>query len=171
MSERIISIAREHHLYPKHIVGYGFRDYVAYSSWPSLVILGPPMLAATALLEPTPLSFAAVYIGLIVLVVIFFGTYAHRLGHIRSRSPIVRALQRAHLLMNPGHHVAHHRGGHDTHYCVINGWANHVCDRTGFWRGLERLVSWTTGAVPRANDRVWSARMRQDPAFLSRRQA
>jgi hypothetical protein len=29
---RVISIAREHHIYPQNIIGYGFRDYIAYSS-------------------------------------------------------------------------------------------------------------------------------------------
>jgi hypothetical protein len=45
--ERIISIAREHHLYPREIVGYGFRDYVAYSSWPNIAFVGPVALALT----------------------------------------------------------------------------------------------------------------------------
>src|SRR5437660_9706444 len=31
---RLVSIAREHHVYPHHIVGYGLIDYFGYSSWP-----------------------------------------------------------------------------------------------------------------------------------------
>ncbi len=169
VAERIVSIAREHHLYPHHITRYGFRDYVAFSSWPTVVVIGPPVGGATLLAEPAPPLFGGVLMALIVSAVMFFGTYAHRLGHVRSSVGAVRALQRAGLLMSPRHHAVHHRGNHDIRYCVINGWANHVCDRLRLWRGLEHLVEWATGAVPRANDRRWFARFESDPMFLAMR--
>jgi ubiquitin-conjugating enzyme E2 variant len=86
------------------------------------------------------------------------GTHAHRLGHRPSRLRIVRLLQACHLLITTGHHGAHHRASHNRRYCVINGWANYVCDGTGFWRALELLVQQLTGSVPRRNDLEWLAR-------------
>ena len=43
-------------------------------------------------------------------------------------------------------------------YCVVNGWADAVCDRLGVWRGLERVISRMTGAVPRQDDEDWQRR-------------
>ena len=41
MLTRVVSIAREHHLHPYNIVGYSFRDYVGYTSWPAVMMFGP----------------------------------------------------------------------------------------------------------------------------------
>lgn len=154
---RVIAIAREHHSHPAHIVGYGFRDYVGYSSWPTLVLIGPIILALMVAPVSTAIAFNGMTLCLVVAVVIFFGTYAHRLGHKRADWAFVRLLQDANLIMNPMHHRHHHRDNHDIRYCVITGWANPICDHFGIWRGLERLVTWTTRAVAREHDRQWMA--------------
>lgn len=161
----LISIAREHHIYPHHILAYGFCDYVAYSSWPTVVLVGPISLLLTLGLTSSTATFEAVLICLIVSATMFFGTYAHRLGHRRSNNRLVRWLQRRHLLIDPQYHSLHHRGNHDTHYCVINGWANIVCDRIGFWRLAERLIERISGAAARHNDHQWFDRFRSDPSF------
>lgn len=165
---RVIAIAREHHLYPHHVVGYGFRDYVAYSSWPSILVIGPILLFLTLAVAASPVVFNLVGIFSIVAAIMSFGTHAHRLGHRRATSRIVLFLQGAKLLMSPQHHARHHRANHDIRYCVVNGWANHVCDRVGFWRGLERLIEATTGAVPRAHDHACFALFERDRMFLSK---
>lgn len=163
---RVVSIAREHHLYPQHILGYGFRDYVGYTSWPAVLFFAP--LCAGLMLVPPP--SAAVYVAVLVCgevcLLMFFGTHFHRLGHRWSPNPVVRLLQRTPLLITPRYHAIHHGGTHVTHYCVVNGWANVVCDAIGFWRGLERVVRALTGAVPRHNDHEWLARFRQDRSFM-----
>ena len=158
LSERVISIAREHHLHPHHIVGYGFRDYVAYSTWPALLLLGPPGLIMTLLCGRSALVFHLMVVVEVIAVTMFFGTYAHRLGHRKSDWAIVRFLQRWHFLIDVRHHNVHHRDNHDIQYCVVNGWANIVCDRIGFWRWLERMIYRFTGAIPRDNDHLWFAR-------------
>jgi hypothetical protein len=78
----------------------------------------------------------------------------------------VRVLQKAGFLITPKEHARHHSGGHDDHYCVVTGWMNPLLDRTGFWRGLERLVHAVTGAVPRASEEEWWARYHEDPSFM-----
>jgi ubiquitin-conjugating enzyme E2 variant len=164
--ERIISIAREHHVYPYHIVGYGFRDYAGYSSWPTIVVVSPIVLPLTLGDAKSDMVYLMIFLCVEVALGMFFGTYAHRLGHARSESRVVRLLQRFGFLISPAYHKVHHSGRHDIRYCVINGWANSVCDRIGFWRGLERLVYTATGAVPRRNDREWFARFARDPSFM-----
>jgi hypothetical protein len=157
--QRVISIAREHHLFPHHIVGYPFRDYVAFSSWPTVLIVGPcGLLLTLAVSSSTPFTFYGVIVCFMISTVMFFGAHTHRFGHTPSNSRIVRLLQASHLLITTGHHDAHHRGNHNRRYCVINGWANYVCDATGFWRGLEWLVQQLTGSIPRRNDLEWLAR-------------
>jgi ubiquitin-conjugating enzyme E2 variant len=170
LSDRVISIAREHHLYPQHIIGYGFRDYVAYSSGPALLTLGPPALLLTLGLAPSGWTWPAVALLEMLAVLMVFGTHFHRLGHRRSRWRLVRWLQDTPLLVGPRHHGVHHGGGHDIRYCVVNGWANFVCDRLGFWRWLEGVVQRVTGAVPRQNDHAWFARFAADPAFVAHEQ-
>ncbi len=166
MFERVVSIAREHHLYPQHIVGYGVRDYVGYSSWPTVVLLAPIVLPITFSGATSNLLFLAIFLCAQVALCMCFGTYAHRLGHMRTQSRVIRALQRLGFLITPAYHGVHHSGRHDIRYCVINGWANPLCDRLRVWRALERLVTAVTGAVPRRNDREWFARFALNPSFV-----
>jgi ubiquitin-conjugating enzyme E2 variant len=166
ISPRVISIAREHHLYPCHVIGYPFRDYVGFSCWPTVLLIGPVGLLLTLVSSPTPLVFYGVLVCWIISVIMIFGTHAHRLGHRESTWRIVKTMQACHILLTPRHHSVHHRENHDIRYCVINGWANFVLDYVRFWRALEQLVYWSTGADPRRNDREWFARKHGDPMFL-----
>ena len=154
---RVVSIAREHHIHPHHILGYGVRDYVAYSTWPALLILGPVGLLVTLAFNPGLVIFHGVVVLFVVSVFMFFGSYTHALGHTNTNSKVIRLAQRYRLLISPRYHSVHHRDNHDIRYCVINGWANYICDPIGFWRGLEWAVQHLTGAVPRKNDHEWFA--------------
>ncbi len=156
--ERVISIAREHHLFPHHIVAYPFRDYVAFSSWPAVALVGPIALYLTVLADPTRGGFFLSIVCFIISAIMVFGTHAHRLGHRTSNWRITRLLQHSGLLITTSHHGVHHRGNHDVRYCVINGWANYVCDKIRFWRCVEWLIQRITGAVPRRNDHEWQRR-------------
>jgi len=60
--------------------------------------------------------------------------------------------------MSPQHHCQHHRGRHDERYCLVNGWADLVCDYFRFWRVLERLIERPPERIPRGNDRIWMKR-------------
>lgn len=74
----------------------------------------------------------------------------HKWNHMpRSRVPLaIRALQRVRLLQSARHHAQHHRGGKDTHYCVMTELLNPLLDRLGWWRMLERLLAPVLG-LPR----------------------
>jgi plasmanylethanolamine desaturase len=158
---RAVKIAREHHSHPSHILGYGFRDYAGFSSFPAIVTLGPVAAALVLLPGTSTTRFHIVLVLLVILVCMLFASHAHAMAHRRARSQVVRRLQRAHLLLSPEHHRGHHSGGHDTRYCALFGWANGLCDSMGLWRRLERLVQAITGAEPRAYDREWMAMHRR----------
>lgn len=158
---RVVMIVREHHIYPQHIFRYGFRDEAGTISWPSLAYVVPAVALVT--LRPgggTVLGYCALLVAVIVATLTLFMFEFHKLGHRKSPVWVVRALQRARLLMGPQHHGRHHRGNHDVKYCLINGWADFVMDSTGFWRGAEWAIRGLTHAGPRINDLVWMKRFR-----------
>jgi hypothetical protein len=153
--DRAVRIAREHHSHPSHILGYNFRDYAGFSSLPALLSVGPVAVALVLAGGGSTLAFHGVVICVVILVGLLFGSHTHALGHRKSNSRVVRALQRMHLLLSPEHHGVHHSGGHDIRYCAVSGWANYFCDAVGFWRELEHFVVRLTGAEPRAHDLQW----------------
>lgn len=157
---RAIAIAREHHTHPQHILGYGFLEHAALGSAPSFVFIGLAALL-TASWPVSVMTWCAMVAWLITATCLFFGTSFHNLSHQPSRSAVIRAAQAARLLIRPEEHWAHHRGDQTIRYCVISGWANHVCDPLRVWRKLEWLVDAITGAEPRCDDRVWQRRYKE----------
>jgi ubiquitin-conjugating enzyme E2 variant len=77
---------------------------------------------------------------LISSVCLLFGMHFHNLAHKPARSAVMRLAQRLHLVCPPAHHWVHHHN-HTIHYCVVNGWANYVCDGLGVWRALECVIA------------------------------
>ncbi len=151
---RLVMIAREHHTHPTHVLHYGFLEHATLGS--TIVIPGIlPVWGMAQLILPTAAALAASFVCCVVALCLFFGTTLHNLGHRRSRSAVLRFLQRARLLISPTYHAVHHRPPQTRRYCVVNGWADAVCDRLGVWRALERAISRMTGAVPRQDDEDW----------------
>jgi hypothetical protein len=154
---RAIAIAREHHTHPQHILGYGFMEHATLGSAPSAVFIGFAALATTVC-TVSSVSYFFMIIWLITSTCLFFGTSFHNLAHERPRSALLRAAQKMHLIILPEHHWVHHREGQIVRYCVINGWANYLCDPLHVWRRLEWLVQMLTGATPRRDDLEWQQR-------------
>ncbi len=151
---RLVLIAREHHSHPHHILGYRFLEHATLGSGPSVLVLGP-LMAATAMTGEGAFAFGLMLVWTIVAVCLFFGTSLHNLGHRPARSRLIRGLQRYHLLITPSYHAQHHRPPQMERYCVVNAWANPICDRLGVWRLFERCVTRLTGAEPRIDDIAW----------------
>lgn len=157
---RAIAIAREHHTHPQNILGYGFLEHATLGSAPSAAFVGLSAVV-TALCPASIPTYCLMIVWLITSTCLFFGTSFHNLSHRRPNSAFIRAAQRMHLVIRPDHHWVHHRSDQIIRYCVINGWANYVCDALGVWRGLERLVHLLTGAAPRRDDLEWQRRYRE----------
>jgi hypothetical protein len=150
---RAVAIAREHHTHPQNILGYGFLEHAALGSTASALFIGPTSLL-TASVSVNTFTYSLMVIWTMIATCMLFGTSFHNLGHRKSDSAVILALQRAKLVNSPEHHWVHHRN-QQIRYCAVNGWANCVCDRFRVWRRLEWLVQAITGAVPRKDDLEW----------------
>jgi hypothetical protein len=168
MLGRVLAIAREHHTHPQNILGYGFLEHSALGSAPSAIFIGSASIA-TALFPASRTTYFLIIIGLIAATCLFFGNSFHNLSHKRSRSPVIRFAQKWYLVMSTEHHWVHHRGDQTIRYCVINGWANYVCDPLRVWRGLEWLVHALTGAEPRCDDLAWQRRYKETGTLVGPR--
>jgi ubiquitin-conjugating enzyme E2 variant len=156
---RMVILVREHHIYPNRIFTYSLWHEVGILSWFALLSSGP-LFAWLALSTTSPghWRYAVGLSGLTVSTTVVFMLQFHKCGHRTHSGPLVRLLQRMHLLLSPAHHLRHHAREHASHYCLINGWADLTLGKLGFFRWLESLVSNTTGAIPRADDREWRRR-------------
>jgi plasmanylethanolamine desaturase len=155
---RAVAIAQEHHIYPQAILGY---EDSALGSASSAFFVGSASVV-TALFPASATRFSFMVVWFITSTCLFFGTSFHNFAHRRSKSPLIRLAQKLHLVITPEHHWMHHRSDQIIRYCVINGWANHVCDPARIWRGLEWLVSALTGAEPRRDDLEWQRRFSEN---------
>jgi len=156
---RMVSIVREHHVKPDEIFTFRFATDSGMLSWfggagafvlltLSWAVSGHPVLVVS-------LCLAAVVYSVDVSLMFEY----HKWGHRRRRGPLPRLAQRCGLLLSPDHHLRHHRGAHDSHYCLINGLADRTLGEWGFFRGLERLITAVTGVRPRAEDHAMLARL------------
>ena len=158
---RMVVVVREHHIRPGAI----HRTRWHHDAGPlSVIALGvslPAMLPMVLRGPPSALGYAAVWTGLVTDLCIVFMLEFHKMGHRPPMRGPLGWLQRAHLLCSPQHHGEHHSGNHDYNYCIVNGLADHLLNRIRFWRTLEAIISWLTGAQPRHSDRIWLVKYRR----------
>ncbi|HEY0166410.1 MAG TPA: fatty acid desaturase CarF family protein [Jatrophihabitans sp.] len=156
---RMVSIVREHHVKPDEILSFRFATDAGVLSWfggaGAFVLLTGSQVLGNRPVVVVSLCLAAVIYSLDVSLMFEY----HKWGHRRRRGPVARLAQRCGLLLSPDHHLRHHRGAHDSHYCLINGLADRTLGQWGLFRGLERLISAVTGAQPRAEDHAMLARL------------
>jgi hypothetical protein len=154
--QRMVRIVREHHIYPQKIFNYGVHQEVGLMSWFGLLGLAPACLTYIARTKSErtvePATLAA---GLVYSLLITFSLEFHKLGHRFQRGRLVQALQAAHLILSPEHHMKHHAREHDAYYCLVNGIGDLTLGRLGFFRFLESTMTALTGMKPRDNDRRW----------------
>ena len=157
---RLIAIAREHHTHPSHILGYRFLENATLGSAPSALFIGPPAVLI-AFLPRSDFLYAIMIVFFLISLTLLFGTSLHNIGHRKVKSPVLKVAQKLRLVITPAYHHVHHSGDQTTRYCTVNGWANPLLDRIGFWRALERLISGITGAVAREDDVRWQSHYRE----------
>jgi hypothetical protein len=68
----------------------------------------------------------------------------HYWSHTPRPPRIIRALQRARVILAIAPHAIHHRAPHTNGYCITTGWLNGTLDAIQFWRLLERAVALAT---------------------------
>jgi plasmanylethanolamine desaturase len=139
---------RVHHSDPQDITRHGFIATNGHNCLAAVPVL------ALSLWLPVEQPWGAALAAFVAAVSLgTFGTNQfHKWAHQPQVSPFIAWLQRHHLVLNPEHHEVHHTRPFDQHYCITTGWLNEPLRKLGFFRGLERLISAATGAVPRRDD-------------------
>ena len=69
-------------------------------------------------------------------------TQVHKFSH-RAQTklpPIIRFMQKIRIIQNSRHHVKHHIGDNNSHYCLITPVLNPILDRTHFWKFMEFML-------------------------------
>jgi plasmanylethanolamine desaturase len=128
-----------------NIVHHHDPGYFTRHSWlrsaDVLLVLGGLILLAAAVLQVLDWR-----VGMVVAVGIN-ANEIHKWAHRpRGRNPaLVRFLQDVGVIQSPAHHAGHHRGGKDSHYCVITDYLNPILDRLRVWTALEGLIRRLTG--------------------------
>lgn len=89
-------------------------------------------------------------------VFVAFTNEFHKLSHTRNRPAFIQFLQNCHVILPPSHHRIHHVRPHANYYCITTGWLDPVLEQLDFWRRLEMFVTYTTGALPRDDDKKWT---------------
>ena len=118
---------RAHHEDPEALIN---------ESWSALCIhaaltAAPAVFFSLACTLSLPNQTLAVLFGTAFLITPLGGVFAcatHRWAHDESAPAVARKLQRMGLILRPAHHTAHHRDGHLTSFCILNGWMNPILD-------------------------------------------
>lgn len=152
---RMVLVVREHHIAPQAMFGYPFYNDTGQLSVLALLVAAPVVVPITQWAGPSVFTIAAMWASVVQSLCFVFMLEFHKCGHRKSAGGLLGLMQRCRLLLSPAHHWRHHSGAYDTHYCLINGWADRVMDALGGWRAIERVVHRLTGAAPRASDDQW----------------
>jgi ubiquitin-conjugating enzyme E2 variant len=88
-----------------------------------------------------PRESAAAFVEAFVLGLVFWlcmTNQIHKWAHTKRPPVAVRWLQRSRVILEPGHHAAHHKVPFERCFCITSGWMNPVIDRLGLFGVMER---------------------------------
>jgi len=91
-----------------------------------------------------------------VAVFIAFTNQFHKWAHTLKPPSWVCFLQDWGIILSRKHHGIHHVNPFDRYYCITNGWLNKPLQIIQFWRIFENVITFTTGYIPRENDKEWT---------------
>ncbi len=139
---------REHHIDPKAITRHDFIETNGMNCMISIPGVG--LVALLPLENPWVLFFVALISTAAIWIM---GTNQfHKWSHQDSVPGWVTLLQKLHIVLPPDHHDIHHTAPFNKHYCITSGLLNRPLLAIRFYPTLERLVTATTGLLPRAAD-------------------
>lgn len=140
---------REHHVDPEAIAHHDFIELNGANCFVTLLVLVPVLFA-------DPLNGALPLFGITFVLSLslwtFFTNMIHAATHRPKNPAVVEWLMKAHLIMGREHHQIHHTPPFAKYYCITTGWLNPILTGVSFFRVLEKLVTWTTGMLPRQDD-------------------
>ncbi len=148
----LIKNFREHHSDPKALARKGLVE----TNGDNCMILLPAQIGAFFI--PVASGHPAwVFFYVFVLSFTFWimlTNQIHKWAHVDEDklSWPVKLLQRTRVILSIPEHQIHHTVPFESHYCITNGWLNHLFAKIGFFRKLEWLGWKLFGAIPREND-------------------
>ncbi len=142
---------RHHHVDQKAITRHDFIETNGHNFGLSF----PVAIIGLFVVRPATATLVDVFIGMALLGLVVFNaatSQIHKWAHQTERPRFVQLLQRARLILSPEHHDGHHAAPHRSNYCITVGWLNGPLRAVRFFETLERVITATTGAIPREDD-------------------
>lgn len=140
---------REHHLDQKAITHH---DFIEANGATALVII--PWLLLCWYYVPANVFLFFVWNSFLWLCAWALMTNQfHKWSHLDQVPGFIQLLQKYRLIISVEHHKNHHSGDHTSHYCITTGWLNPVAEKIYFFRGLEKIITWVSGAAPRSDEK------------------
>jgi hypothetical protein len=136
----IIEPNRQHHWKP--------REMLKYTPFQNM--------GTTVLFITIPVTIACYYLNIlntVTITMVAFLTpvnYIHAINHKLDHelSSFERLIEYSGIFQTREDHHAHHKGEHDTYYCIIGKWWNPVLEYIHFWEGLQNIIYALTGVTP-----------------------
>ncbi|HEY8075064.1 MAG TPA: fatty acid desaturase family protein [Labilithrix sp.] len=142
---------RHHHVDAKAITRHDFIETNGHNFALSLIVLVPTLWS----LDPSDATLLGVFVGMWACFGSFFVMWTsqiHKWAHQDTPPRVVVLLQRARLILSPGHHDMHHVAPYARNYCITVGWMNGPLRAIRFFETLEWIIMTVTGAMPREDD-------------------
>ncbi len=142
---------RNHHTDPKGIIRHKFYQRIGDSC-----IFALPILISTYYINS--LSLFAYFIKSILLVFLLgiaLTNQIHCWAHMKKVPKIIYYFQKTKIILSADKHKIHHNKPFSENYCITTGWLNELFTKIHFFRRMEKLVTFLTGALPRSEDKIW----------------
>lgn len=139
---------REHHVDEKAITRH---DFIETNGNNCAISIPVGVMCVTMPHTSSAWVFLSAFLGSMIFWVMATNQF-HKWSHLDEPPPVIAFFQRVHLILPPAHHHIHHTAPYNKYYCITVGWLNKPLMMIAFFPTLERLVTWTTGLLPRRDD-------------------
>ena len=140
---------RDHHKNQKGIVRHNFVEVNGHN-----IIVATPFIVAITFISTTSSTLIFLKAWLMMTILgILVTNQIHKWAHSDSVPSSVRFLQEMGLILSPRQHQLHHSSPFASNYCITVGFLNDFLERIHFFRHVENIISFVTGAEPREDER------------------
>jgi len=144
---------REHHLSPTAITKH---DLIEANGDNCMITIPLLMITAFGNYKLDDIYYLFVHNFLILLCFwVSLTNQIHKWSHTYKLPFYVTLMMDMGLILSKRDHAIHHRNPFDKFYCITNGWLNPWLANIDFWKRLESVITFTTGAIPREDDMLW----------------
>ncbi len=154
IGQRVLLPFRIHHINPDDFLRRSFPDT---NGDPAAAVIPVLLFVLWMPMDTVGWQVAAVFC-LSLCAFAAMTNQIHQWAHMPSPPHAVRILQQVRVVLPHAAHAAHHPGEYDAHYCITTGWCNRPLEALRFFRRLEAVITRTTGALPRHDERGWPER-------------